>query len=213
MFKVIEVGVAERLSPVSFSLQPGEVRLVTGKSGSGKSVLLRALADLDPHNGAVSLDEMQQSKTAAPLWRQNVMWFSAETAWWLDTVGEHFKPLPSKNAKTAENNAKNHQVWLNLSLKSLHLELDILQKLCRECSSGEKQRLALLRGLSVKPRVLLLDEITANLDDETAQAVEAFVLDYVQQHQACALWVSHDMTQQARLAGFSTELPLQLFKP
>lgn len=213
MFNANNISVAERLSPVSFTLQAGEVRLVIGKSGCGKSVLLRALADLDPHQGEVFLDAMQQSKTAAPLWRQNVMWFSAETAWWLDTVGEHFKPAPGKNAKTAQNPAKNNPACLETSLKSLHLEPNILQKLCRDCSSGEKQRLALLRGLSVQPRVLLLDEITANLDDETAQAVEAFVLDYVRQHQACALWVSHDTAQQARLASFSSAAPLHLIKP
>ena len=67
-------------------------------------------------------------------------------------------------------------------------------------SSGERQRLALLRLLSRNPKALLLDEPTANLDDVNQQRVEALVEAYRQAHGAPVLWISHDVAQQRRVA-------------
>ena len=66
-------------------------------------------------------------------------------------------------------------------------------------SSGERQRLAMFRLLENKPRVLLLDEPTANLDTENTLLVENMVAEYVSKHLAAAVWVSHDREQQQRL--------------
>ncbi|HQU89408.1 MAG TPA: ATP-binding cassette domain-containing protein, partial [Denitromonas sp.] len=78
------------LSAVSFEVSPGQILALSGPSGSGKSRLLRALADLDPHEGTVRLDQMQQSSTPGHVWRQAVMMVPADSQWWADTVGEHF---------------------------------------------------------------------------------------------------------------------------
>ena len=201
MFKVDQVAVAGRLSAISFELQPQEIRCITGKSGSGKSVLLRALADLDAHEGEAWLNDHSQSNTRPEDWRRQVMWFSAETAWWLEDIAAHFELNSEKTAHIKNN------------LQALQLEKTILKQLPRNCSSGEKQRLALIRGLVHQPKVLLLDEITANLDPETTLAVEAYVMDYVQQNRACALWVTHDPLQQQRLQAKQPQPPIELSKP
>ena len=67
-------------------------------------------------------------------------------------------------------------------------------------SSGERQRLALLRVLANRPPVLLLDEPTANLDEATTARVEALLKDYRTLHGAGVLWVSHDPQQLRRVA-------------
>jgi energy-coupling factor transporter ATP-binding protein EcfA2 len=71
----------------------------------------------------------------------------------------------------------------------------------RRLSSGERQRLALLRILALKPRVLLLDEPTANLDKTNTSLAETLIEDYSQQHRAAVLWVSHDLEQLERLCS------------
>ncbi|HDK38151.1 MAG TPA: ATP-binding cassette domain-containing protein, partial [Thiolapillus brandeum] len=68
-------------------------------------------------------------------------------------------------------------------------------------SSGEKQRLALARMLANQPRVLLLDEPTANLDMRNTEIVEQIIQDYLQQYQAAVIWVSHDPEQLSRVAA------------
>ncbi|RUA22663.1 ATP-binding cassette domain-containing protein [Billgrantia gudaonensis] len=67
-------------------------------------------------------------------------------------------------------------------------------------SSGEKQRLALLRAVSRSPSALLLDEPTANLDDATARRVEAWLRERIRVRGWPAVWVAHDMAQIARVA-------------
>ena len=76
--------------PFEFALQAGECVAIQGPSGAGKSVLLRMLADLDPHEGEVLLDGRSNKAMPAPAWRAQVVYQAAEPAWWEATGGEHF---------------------------------------------------------------------------------------------------------------------------
>ena len=73
-------------------------------------------------------------------------------------------------------------------------------------SSGERQRLALARLLANRPRVLLLDEPTANLDPVNIHRVEQLVKDYLAEQQAACLWVTHTREQIARIADRELDL-------
>ncbi|MBO1923315.1 ATP-binding cassette domain-containing protein [Thiomicrorhabdus sp. 6S3-12] len=169
--------------PVNWRIGAGQLWLLYGPSGSGKSQLLKAMADLIEHDGKVLLEELAADSMPAPVWRRQVMYFSAETAWWMETVGEHFIQSPS--AQTLQ------QVGLNDTILQQHPD---------QLSSGEKQRLALLRGLAFEPKVLLLDETSANLDPDSTLQVETLLQDYLQQGQRAAIWISHDQAQRDRLA-------------
>src|SRR5439155_13673164 len=78
------------LEPASFSLSAGEALAVRGPSGAGKTLLLRAVADLDLNEGLVTLDGRDRATIAGPEWRRLVGYVPAEPGWWADTVGEHF---------------------------------------------------------------------------------------------------------------------------
>jgi putative ABC transport system ATP-binding protein len=171
------------LKPASFSLSAGECIAVRGPSGAGKTLLLRAIADLDPNEGLVCLNGRDRSTIAGPEWRRFVGYMPAEPGWWADRVGEHFSEwtaaLPFVRELGFPEEAK---AWPIARL-----------------STGERLRLALVRALMVRPKVLLLDEPTAALDPASAAAVETLIGTRVRAGLA-VLWVSHDAEQAKRVA-------------
>jgi phosphate-transporting ATPase len=79
------------LRPVTFSLSDGECVAVRGPSGAGKTLLLRAIADLDPSSGSVRLDGIDRQAIPAPEWRRRVGYVPGEPGWWADRIGAHFE--------------------------------------------------------------------------------------------------------------------------
>lgn len=171
----------------NIQLNQGEVLGVYGPSGGGKSVLLKKIADLVPHTGSLACQGRAQQDWRPGQWRSQVMLFAAETAWWHETVAEHFEPSIN-------------QAWLSAALSQLHLAPALLHQPVSQLSSGEKQRLALIRGVYYQPAVLLLDEVTANLDPDTTVAVEQWLWTYLETQRAGAIWVTHDADQRQRVA-------------
>ncbi len=168
--------------PFSFKLAPGSCVGLTGPSGIGKSLLLRALADLDPHQGHLFLDGQRAASFSGPQWRRRVGYLPATSQWWHETVAEHFQ-----------------DGWTALLAPS-GLPDDIGQRPINRLSTGERQRLAILRLMGNQPRILLLDEPTANLDRENAHRMETFIRKDLATRQAAALWVSHDLELLDRVA-------------
>ena len=172
------------LGPVSFDLHDDEIVVISGSSGSGKSLLLRAVADLDPTEGQVSLEGVDRTQIPPPLWRRRVGLLPADCAWWGSRVGDSF-------------DASNDVV----GLAELGFKPEVLDWEIERLSTGEAQRLGLLRLLANEPRILLLDEPTANLDPDNTLAVEALVARYRSDRKAAVLWVCHDPAQQQRLGA------------
>lgn len=165
--------------PFDLDVSPGGCLAITGPSGSGKSLLLRMVADLDPHEGEAWLDGVGRSTFSGPDWRRHVVYAPAEPGWWLDRVGDHF-PAPSPDAAR------------------LGLSLDIWDRTVAQCSTGERARLALLRALAAGPAILLLDEPTGALDQDTTLAVEALLTERMLAGLGVVL-VTHDTAQVGRL--------------
>lgn len=181
----------QKLGPVNLAIPVGGCVSLAGPSGAGKTLFLRAIADLDPHAGTVFLDGREQSEFSGPDWRRRVAMLPAESRWWADTVGEHFTPgsLPLI-LPWLEQFGFNRE---NAAAKTMRLATDRL-------SSGERQRLAMIRLLASQPDVLLLDEPTANLDPINTTIFEEIVQTYRQKNDAAVLWVCHDTAQAGRVA-------------
>ena len=179
----IEDVATAQVPAMSLEVGAGECVGLSGPSGVGKSLFLRSVADLDPHTGQIWLDGQEQQAMPATEWRARVALLAAESGWWAERVGEHFTAMD------------------NGMLQALGFNEDCMGWTVERLSSGEKQRLALLRLLSMQPEVLLLDEPTANLDPESVKKVEALIARYQEQHGAAAIWVSHDMGQIKRVAS------------
>lgn len=169
------------LSAINFSVDAGECICLSGPSGSGKSLLLRALADLIPHKGEVYFNGDACSTTSPTKWRKQVGLLPAESFWWHEQVGEHFTQRCDEN------------------LQRLGFDKSAYDWTVSRCSTGERQRLALLRLLCLQPKVLLLDEPTASLDEKNVHAVEALIKEF-QSAGGAVIWVSHDSAQIKRVA-------------
>jgi phosphate-transporting ATPase len=171
------------LHPLDLDLEAGEAVAVLGPSGAGKSLLLRTIADLDPNDGAVALDDRSREAMPAPAWRRQVTYLAAEPGWWASRVGDHFAEPDRAVALFPE---------LLLPEEAMGWEI-------ARMSTGERQRAALARVLVLAPRVMLLDEPTSGLDADAAQAVEAVLRGRLQAG-AGLLFVTHDEVQARRLA-------------
>ena len=171
------------IGPVSFGVGAGECVAITGPSGTGKSVLLRAIVDLDPNVGQVQAGDVVRADVPAPDWRKVVAMLPAESGWWLDHVAPHFQ---------APDRIRGQLPLVGLPETAMEWEVARL-------STGEKHRLALLRCLENDPKVLLLDEPTAALDHDTTLQIEALLKQLLDKGTAILI-VTHDGTQAKRLA-------------
>ena len=174
--------------PFSFQVLPGEIMGLSGASGSGKSLLLRSLADLDDHAGRIKLNGVVQAELPAPSWRRRVGMLPAETAWWFDSVGEHFD-----------------EAWHSV-IGEIGFSQEVMEWPVSRLSAGEKQRLALARLLVREPEALLLDEPTANLDSNSRSIVEALILKYQETTGCPILWVGHSREQLQRTSRHVFEM-------
>lgn len=181
----------QRLSigPIDLTVNAGEIVALTGPSGTGKSLLLRAIADLDPSEGEVSLAGQERQTMSAPDWRRQVMYVPAHAGWWADKVRPHFEGLSLEAVK---------RVLHKLDLESTALDWDVAN-----LSTGERQRLALARAVAHAPKILLLDEPTSGLDADNANRAEAVISTFVNTGdgpETAVVFVTHDRAQAERLA-------------
>jgi putative ABC transport system ATP-binding protein len=179
--------VGAHVGPASLAVARGECVAIMGASGSGKTRLLRLMADLDPGDGTARLDGVSRDAMAAPEWRRHVMFVPAVSGWWATTGAEHFDDATREDATRL--------------CADLRLPEDIMARDVLGLSTGERQRLALVRAIVRKPSVLLLDEPTSGLDAETAEAVEACLGGLRASQGVAMVWVTHDASQARRVAS------------
>lgn len=170
--------------PFDLEVAAGRCIAIAGPSGAGKSLLLRMIADLDPNQGEVFLDGAERHSFGAPAWRRQVVYSAAEPGWWFDTVAPHF---PGQTLEIARRLAPR-----------LGLGADLLDGPVIRLSTGERQRLALIRAMALESPVLLLDEPTGALDQDSTRLVEALLRERLTAGTAMLL-VSHSPEQAARL--------------
>ena len=172
------------VGPVDLVVAAGTCATISGPSGAGKSLFLRMIADLDPSEGEVRLGEQRRDAMLAPAWRARVAYLAAEAGWWAERVDAHVPVALRARAATLA--------------ARLGLPDDVLARHVATLSTGERQRLALVRALVREPACLLLDEPTGALDPEAVARVEALLGEALAAGTILVL-VSHDAAQAARL--------------
>ncbi len=177
------------LRGVSFILDAGETVALTGESGSGKSTALHLIGGLDrPDSGKVIIDDVDLASLGdsgrARLRRERI-----------GIVFQQFNLIPSLNVQDniafQSRLAGRHDTgWCALLSDRLGLTPQ-LRKFPEQLSGGQQQRVAIGRALAHRPALLLADEPTGNLDQDTGDRVLALMLDLVAETGAGLLMVTH----------------------
>ena len=178
------------LDGISLTVSPGEILVVIGGSGSGKSTMLRAISGLDtPSRGRVVLDGMV---ITAPHEQIGIIFQEPRLLPWLpvaDNVGFGLEQCP-----TAERNARVARALERVGLT------DKARVWPRELSGGQAQRVAILRALVPRPQVLLLDEPFSALDAFTRADLQDHLLDLWADSKPTLIVVTHDVEEAIVLA-------------
>ena len=182
-------GELEALKGIDFEVQPGEIFVIMGPSGSGKSVLLKHLIGLEPPDeGEILINgESIQSPEIAEKYRMAMVFQSGALLNSL-TVGENvglyltehqLKPPAEVSRIVAGKLA-------DVGLK------DVMDKMPADLSGGMKKRVAIARALVIEPQLILYDEPTSELDPLSAIVIGQEILRLKRDIHVTSLVVSHD---------------------
>ena len=163
--------------PFTFRVPQGACLAVTGPSGSGKSLLLRLIADLDAGSGSVSVRGVDRALVPAPKWRSICPYVAATPGFWTATAADHFD-------ERTRNSGRSLAVSMLFDESRFDASVALL-------STGERQRIALSRALVLNPPALLLDEPTGPLDQEATHAVASILEERLSNGLSLVL-VTHD---------------------
>lgn len=157
------------LTSINLKLDSSGLYGLYGKSGSGKTTLLRIIAGfLKPENGEILFKKKQQEDFQPRKWRQKISYLSHPVYFFPGNVRYN---LTYAMKYITDYKEPEWDLWFN----EINLSPNILSQNALLLSAGEKQRLGLLRLLSLDPDIILLDEPTSNLDNNTAIKVMNFL--------------------------------------
>jgi len=182
----------EVLKEVSIKIEPGKITSLIGPSGSGKTTILRVLSMLDlPESGSIILDDKKynfplEKDKITPPWPKVSVVFQQLFIWPHLTLRKNIElPLEIKGVLN-ENKEYLDELYQMFDMN------EFIDRFPNQVSLGQRQRVALVRALALKPKYLLLDEITSSLDVEQSGIILSH-LTKIKQQGVGIIMVAHDI--------------------
>ena len=202
------IGGSHVLKDVELKASPGSITAIMGPSGSGKSTLIRTinrLIDLVPGarvEGRVMLGDIDVLRSDPYEVRRHIgMVFQEPNPFPHMTIYDNVAIGPRLHGLARTRRELDEIVeW---ALRKAHLWEEVKDRLHdypHQLSGGQKQRLSLARALALKPRVLLLDEPTANIDPVSTTKIERSIIEFAKENMSTVLIVTHTPQQAARIS-------------
>jgi putative ABC transport system ATP-binding protein len=197
----LESGDFYALKNNNIHIQKGEFVAIMGPSGSGKSTLLQLLGGLDsPSSGKIVVDDVELNRLKEKeltQFRRTKLGFVFQNYQLLPmmTVGENIAlALSANNASKAKIKTTVQQLLSDVNLEGKELQFP------SQLSGGQQQRVAIARALAMKPRLILADEPTGNLDQKNGEDILRLLSKLNKEEQITIVMVTHDL-QAAQVAN------------
>lgn len=182
------------LKDISFNLQKGENLTVLGKSGSGKSVLIKCMVGLiPPDEGKVMLlgkNISELSSTELNSLRKKIGFLFQSAALYDSMSVRENLEFPLRDTKFKTEKEKQDLVMEALENVGLTKAIDLMPT---ELSGGMRKRIGLARTLILKPEIILYDEPTTGLDPITSKEISQLILQIQKKYQTASVIITHDL--------------------
>lgn len=181
---------------ITWTLQRGTFHSLVGRSGCGKTSLLKVASGLlSPTKGDVFYNDIRVTK---PLRHAGIVFQSPTLLEWKTALENVLLPITLKRKSTAEEKERAHEL---LSLMKIE---NLADRYPSQLSGGQQSRVALARALIKKPSLLFLDEPFAALDALTKEELQQDLLTLCKKQQMTVLFVTHDITEAVFLSDYVT---------
>ncbi len=176
--------------------QPGEFISIIGESGSGKSTLAKLLLGLEvPDRGSIRMDGVELTALHFRGWKQQRRFLQGvfqDASGTMNPCRSIYTNIEEALVNLTGASAPQRRECLLSLMAQAGLSEKLLDVPVRQLSGGEQRRFALIKALSVRPRYLVLDEVTSGLDLVSAEAVLQLLERCRQETNCGVLWITHD---------------------